>query len=211
MQLTSYDRDFSLVRKAKCGSHAAFVKLVHLHDAPVLRLALLISGSESVAQNIYQEAFLQIFKDLAYFRYQCTFSAWIHRIATNVCLDHLRRNQKRQENSPKRVSVEGKEYDLPTQIFDKSLADNPEQQCRGCKLSADIRCALQELTSPVRTLSGMMEVQEMNLHFVSSAFITSEATAKTYLVRARQKLRLHLARYMMMRKTSMERHRNRGE
>jgi RNA polymerase sigma factor (sigma-70 family) len=206
MQITSYDRDFSLVRKAQSGNRAAFAKLVHLHDARVLKLALWITGSASDAQYIYQEAFLNIFKNLAYFRYQCRFSTWIYRIVANVCVDQLRRNRKRRESSPIHGDVEGNEYDLLTQIPDEGLAQNPEQQLLGCEVGTDILCVLQALALRERLAFGMNDFEGINLDSVRNAFATLEPSDKTHLIRARHKLRLHLARCTTMRNSSMERH-----
>jgi RNA polymerase sigma-70 factor (ECF subfamily) len=89
-------QDCSLVREAQGGSQAAFEELVHTYDEAVLRLALRLTGSESDAQDIHQEAFLKVYKKLVGFRFECSFSTWIYRIVTNVCLDHLRRNRGRQ-------------------------------------------------------------------------------------------------------------------
>src|SRR5580698_11524062 len=107
--------DCLLIREAQGGDHAAFAQLVHAHDEAVLKLALRITGSESDAQDIYQEAFLKIYKKLDCFRFQCSISTWIYRIVTNVCLDHLRKNRNRKGSSAIQVNGEGEECDLLTQ------------------------------------------------------------------------------------------------
>src|ERR1700722_6129446 len=101
-----------LVHEAQGGSHAAFEQLVHAHDQAVLRLAIRITGSRSDAQDIYQEAFLKAYTKLESFRFECSFSSWIYRIATNVCLDHLRKNRKHRGNSSVEENSEGGGYNL---------------------------------------------------------------------------------------------------
>ena len=66
--------DGLLVREAQGGDHAAFAQLVHAHDEAVLKLALRITGSQSDAQDIYQEAFLKVYKKLDCFRFECSSS-----------------------------------------------------------------------------------------------------------------------------------------
>src|ERR1700741_720598 len=127
--------DCLLVREAQGGNHAAFAQLVHAHDEAVLRLALRITGSQSDAEDIYQEAFLKVYKKLGCFRFECSFSTWIYRIVTNVCLDHLRKNRNRRESSTAKMNVEGEEYDLLDQISDDRPAYNPDCQCGRCELS----------------------------------------------------------------------------
>ena len=87
MESTTFIQEDLLIREAQGGDHAAFAQLVHAHDEAVLRLALRITGSQSDAQDIYQEAFLKVYKKLDCFRFECSFSTWIYRIVTNVCLD----------------------------------------------------------------------------------------------------------------------------
>jgi hypothetical protein len=59
MESIGYSQDGSLVRQAQSGNQAAFAQLVHTYDRTVLRLALRLTGSESDAQDIHQEAFLR--------------------------------------------------------------------------------------------------------------------------------------------------------
>ncbi len=125
MESISTIHDCSLVREAQGGDHAAFAELVHAHDEAVLRLALRITGSQSDAQDISQEAFLKIYKKLHCFRFECSFSTWIYRIVTNVCLDHLRKNRNLREGSTVKVNIDGEEFDLLNQISDDRLAHNP--------------------------------------------------------------------------------------
>jgi len=79
--------DTSLIREAQEGNRAAFEVLVRHYDQSVLRLALHLTGSESDAQDVYQEAFLKAYKNLGSFRFECSFYTWIYRIVTNLCLD----------------------------------------------------------------------------------------------------------------------------
>ena len=88
----------SLVRQAQDGNQAAFAELVRTHDEAVLKLALRITGSESDAQDIYQEVFLKVYKKLDRFRFECSFSTWVSRIATNTLLsDHLRKTRRKSQ------------------------------------------------------------------------------------------------------------------
>src|ERR1700694_1320822 len=91
--------DTSLIREAQQGNRAAFEVLVRHYDQSVLRLALHLTGSESDAQDVYQEAFLKAYKNLGSFRFECSFHTWLYRIVTNLCLDHLRKRKVRKEEA----------------------------------------------------------------------------------------------------------------
>ncbi len=84
-----------LIREAQQGNTAAFEELVRQYDRAVLRLAVHLTGSPEDGQDIYQEAFLRAYINLARFRFECSFYTWIYRIVTNLCLDHLRKKRSR--------------------------------------------------------------------------------------------------------------------
>jgi RNA polymerase sigma-70 factor (ECF subfamily) len=188
-------QDSFLVPEAQSGNHAAFEQLVHAHDRAVLRLAIRITGSHSDGQDIYQEAFLKGYTKLGGFRFECSFSTWIYRIVTNVCLDYRRKNRNRRGHSPIEVNVEDEEYDSLNQVSDDRPANNPQQQLFRRELRAHILCALQRLTPRERTVFELMHFQGLKLRTVSEILNTSEGSIKNSLFRATQKLRFQLAVY----------------
>ena len=72
--------DDSLIREAQGGDRAAFARMVYTHDEDVLKLALRITGSQSEAQDIYQEVLLKVYKKLDAFQFECSVFTWIYRI-----------------------------------------------------------------------------------------------------------------------------------
>jgi len=186
-------RDFPLVREAQRGNHVAFEQLVHIHDRDVLRLAFRITGSKNDIQDIYQEVFLKIYKKLDSFRFECSFSTWIYRIVTNVCFDHLRKSRSRKENSAVERNSKGEEYNLLDQISDTKPAHQPEQQVYRREAGDQVLLALQRLTSHERVVFELRYFRELKLRTVSERLNISEASVKTTLYRATQKLRSQLA------------------
>jgi RNA polymerase sigma-70 factor (ECF subfamily) len=197
-------QDCFLVREVQGGNQAAFEQLVHAHDQTVLRLAFRITGSLSDAQDIYQEAFLKVYKKLGGFRFECSFSTWIYRIVTNLCLDHLRKNRNRRENSAIEVNVEGEEYDLLNQVSHDRPANNPEQQLLRRELGAHISYALQRLTPRERMVFELKHFQGLKLRTLGEILNSSEGSIKTSLFRATQKLRFQLAGFTNGKKSSMK-------
>lgn len=192
-------QDCFLVREVQGGNHAAFEQLVHAHDQAVLRLALRITGSPSDAQDIYQEAFLKIYTKLGGFRFECSLSTWIYRIVTNLCLDHLRKNRNRREIASE-VDFEGEEYNLLDQLPDEMATNCPEQRLLGRELGAHILYAMQKLTPRERMVFELKYFQGLKLRGVGRVLNTSEASVKTTLFRATQKLRVELAGLTTVRK-----------
>jgi RNA polymerase sigma-70 factor (ECF subfamily) len=79
--------DELLVRAAQNGDLDAFEILVRRHQQRIFRLALRITGSRPDAEDAAQESFLQAWRSLRRFRGDSSFSTWMHRIATNRCLN----------------------------------------------------------------------------------------------------------------------------
>ena len=82
-----------LIRAAQKGDRDAFERLVRTYDQSVLRIAMNLLRSPEEARDVYQEAFLKVYRNLHTFRFDCSFHTWLYRIVTNVCLDHLRQPQ----------------------------------------------------------------------------------------------------------------------
>lgn len=196
-------QDCFLVRAVQGGNQTAFEQLVHAHDQAVLRLAFRITGSYSDAQDIYQEAFLKVYSKLGSFRFECSFSSWVYRIVTNLCLDHLRRTRQRRESSAVEVNVECDEYDSLNRVADYRPANNPEQQVLCRELNAHISRALTRLTPRERIVFELKHYQGLKLRTVGEILNSSEASIKTTLFRATQKLRFQLSGFIGERGSSM--------
>jgi len=185
--------DTSLIREAQRGNRGAFEVLVRHYDQSVLRLALHLTGSETDAQDIYQEAFLKAYKNLGSFRFECSFYTWIYRIVTNLCLDHLRKRGVRKEDSPVAVDGSGEEYSVIDQFPDARAGANPERDLMRRELGGKIAAALSRLTPRERMVFELKHYHGLKLRTVGEMLNTTEETAKNTLFRATQKLRGALA------------------
>lgn len=185
--------DAELIRAAQQGDRAAFEELVRQYDQPVLRLALHLIGSEHEAKDIYQEAFLKVYRHLGSFRFECSFYTWVYRIVTNLCMDHMRRRQVRKEDSGVRITSEGEEVDLLEQHPDERAGASPEQELMRRELGKRIARALTKLSPRERMVFEMKHYQGLKLRTIGEALNTTEETAKNTLFRATQKLRAALA------------------
>jgi RNA polymerase sigma-70 factor (ECF subfamily) len=181
--------DTVLVREAQRGNRAAFEELVRHYDQAVLRLALHLTGSESDAQDVFQDAFLKAYKSIGNFRFECSFYTWIYRIVTNLCLDHLRKKQVRKEDAPVAKDSQGEEFDVIGQVPDGRAAANPERDLMRRELGTRINRALDRLTPRERMVFELKHYHGLKLRTVGEILNTTEETAKNTLFRATQKLR----------------------
>jgi RNA polymerase sigma-70 factor, ECF subfamily len=158
-----------------------------------LRLALHLTGSEHEAKDIYQEAFLKVYRNLGSFRFECSFYTWVYRIVSNLCMDHLRRRQVRKEDSGVRMTPDGEEVDLLEQLPDRRAGASPEQELMRRELGKRIAASLTKLSPRERMVFEMKHYQGLKLRTIGEALNTTEETAKNTLFRATQKLRSALA------------------
>src|ERR1700716_2010066 len=138
--------DRALVVEAQVGNRAAFEELVRRHDRDVLRLALNLMKRPEDARDVYQEAFLKVYRNLHRFRFECSFYTWLYRIVTNVCLDHLRRRQARPEDQSPEVNS-GHADEGITDFFERQKEHratlDPERQLFGQEIQQRIASALE--------------------------------------------------------------------
>src|SRR5437868_14401474 len=116
----------TLVRAGQNGDQDAFEQLVRAYDHSVLRLAVNLLRSQEDAQDVYQEAFLRVYRNIHAFRFDCSFHTWLYRIVTNICLDHLRKKKVRKEESSVMETSEGPIDRMETFEEDAAEAD-PER------------------------------------------------------------------------------------
>jgi RNA polymerase sigma-70 factor, ECF subfamily len=186
----------SLIERAQGGDREAFEELVHRYDRDVLRIALNILRKTEDARDVYQEAFLKIYKNLARFRFECGFYTWVYRIVTNVCLDHLRRKSSRPEDQAPDLASNHKTGDAPGDFFDRrrdsGASSDPERRMQGIEIGQRITSALDRLTPRERMIFEMKHYEGLKLRTIGEVLGTTEETVKNSLFRATRKLRAEL-------------------
>jgi len=185
-----------LIRAAQNGDQDAFERLVREYDQSVLRIAMNILRSPDEARDVYQEAFLKVYRNLNSFRFDCSFHTWLYRIVTNLCLDHLRRRKVRKEESTAVETADGTTVDRLAQVAQDSPQSNPERQTWNRELSRGIARALAGLTPRERTVFELRHYEGLRLRAIGDMIGTTEEAAKNCLFRATQKMRMSLETFV---------------
>ncbi|MDQ6676816.1 MAG: sigma-70 family RNA polymerase sigma factor [Acidobacteriota bacterium] len=180
--------EVEIIRAAQSGDPEAFERLVRTYDQSVLRIALNLLRSPEDARDVYQEAFLRVYRNLHAFRFDCSFHTWLYRIVTNICLDHLRKRKVRREESPVVDTGEGP-VDRMERLEEAAAHANPERTLWNHQVSGRINAALANLTPRERVVFELRHFQGLRLRGIGEVLGTSEEAAKNCLFRATQKMR----------------------
>ncbi|HET7102157.1 MAG TPA: sigma-70 family RNA polymerase sigma factor [Terriglobia bacterium] len=180
--------DFILIQRAQAGDRLAFEALVRSYDRDVLKLAARMAGSPEEASDLYQEVFLKVYRSLGRFRFQSSFSTWLYRVVMNVCLDHLRRQKRRQAEVQSPSSDDGR-ADFFQTVAEERPGVDPEQALRAKEIDQRLRAALGQLTPRERMVFELRHYEGLRLRAIGEACGTTEDTVKNCLFRATQKLR----------------------
>jgi RNA polymerase sigma-70 factor (ECF subfamily) len=181
----------SLIRAAQRGDQDAFEQLVRAHDQSVLRLAMNLLRSTEDARDVYQEAFLRVYRSLDSFRFDCSFQTWLYRIVTNICLDRLRKRKVRKEESAVVETSDGP-VDRMEAVQEEAAHANPERTFWNRELKQRMETALQELTPRERMVFELRHYQGLRLRNIGDLLGTTEEAAKNCLFRATRKMRVEL-------------------
>lgn len=193
--LAEYDEQ-ALIAQAQAGNRVAFEELVRRYDREVLRLALNLMRRPEDARDVYQEAFLKVYRNIHRFRFECSFYTWLYRIVTNVCLDHLRRRQARPEDQAPELNPGRPEEAGLSDFFERQREDrptlDPERRLMGKEIEARIAFALKRLSPRERMVFEMKHYHGLKLRAIGEVLGTTEETVKNSLFRATRKLRHQL-------------------
>ncbi|MGA9772686.1 MAG: RNA polymerase sigma factor [Blastocatellia bacterium] len=175
--------DLELARRAAAGDTAAFEKLYEQHHRRVYSLCLRMLGNTSQAEDMTQEAFLQVYKKIGSFRGDSAFTTWLHRLTVNQVLMHFRKRGVKLEHT----SEEG---DFT------NVVETPIQSTR--RISMVDRLALEkaisELPPGYRTVFVLHDVEGYEHEEIANLLKVSIGTSKSQLHKARMKLRVLLTK-----------------
>jgi RNA polymerase sigma-70 factor (ECF subfamily) len=176
------DSEGSLVRRAQRGDEQAFAMLYELHKKRVYAVCLKMTRDVADAEDLTQEAFLQVFRSVNSFRGDSAFSTWLYRIAVNTVLMKLRRRK-----SPPLVSL-----DEPVSSDSPSLKreiGRPHPSLQGAVDRIALRRAAAELPAGCRQIFDLHEVEGFQHHEIAKILKCSVGNSKSQLHKAKVKLR----------------------
>ena len=166
------------------GDESAFETLVRLYEKKVYTLCRRMCGSDEDAQEAAQDAFLSLWRSAKSFRGDASLSTWFYRLATNACIDLLRRNKRGGE----RVSLDDEETTL--KLVDESPL--PEQALERKETQRLIEEGLAALPEEYRAILLLREAEGLSYAEIADAMHMELGTVKSRISRGRVLLRNYL-------------------
>ncbi len=152
----------------------------------VYQQAFWILREEEAAEDATQETFLKAYRKMGTFRVGKPFRAWLLRIATNQCLDMIRRAKRHPLQPLKSTDSEGEANES---CWIKDPKESPEQAIERLELERKITGAIQGLPPEYRTVVILVDLQELDYAAASQILAVPIGTMKSRLYRARRQLR----------------------
>lgn len=177
--------DTELVRKAAAGDSDAFEQLVLSYEKPIYNLCLRMCGNADDAMDLTQETFLKAWRNLGSFRADAAFSTWLYRLCSNLCIDHLRREQKRKILPLQVEDSDGDER--PLDVPDP--AAGPEERLSAQEDRQQVAAALQSLEPEYREALTLRVLHDLSYADIAAVLQVREGTVKSRIARAREKMR----------------------
>lgn len=175
-----------LVDRARAGEQEAFAALMQRSQTKVYNLALRLTGSTEDAADLSQEAFLKAWRGLNSFQGESSFSTWLYRLTTNVCIDFLRR-ERRRKNISSAVSLDDRDTDYANLVSDH--APSPQELLEGKELKEAISRGLNQLSDEHRQVLVLREITGLSYSEIACVLHLEEGTVKSRIARARLSLR----------------------
>lgn len=175
-----------LVKRARDGDSAAFETLMHDYFKRIYNIAFRIAGNADDAADMTQETMIKLLRNIKSFKGESKFSTWVYRVATNTCLDELKKLRKNNARSLS-DSFDTGEGEIPYDVED--TAPTPEQSAEKHELRDMVAKAVLRLSGDHRAAIVLRDIRGFSYTEIAEILGCSEGTVKSRISRARAQLK----------------------
>jgi RNA polymerase sigma-70 factor (ECF subfamily) len=195
--------DLDLVRAFQGGSVEAFDQIFMRYHQSVFGLATRLVRNPLLAEDVAQETFFRVLRSLDRVDDGFNFSAWIHRIATNLCYDELRRQKRGQAKAQEEGTIQAAPtmpgVEDPEEVIRSVPSSDPREMPEDALAMRELRREVWEVAARLpanyRTVLSLRELQGLSYAGIAKVMAITESAVETLLHRARRRFK---AEYMYM-------------
>ncbi len=169
--------DTELVRLCQDGDMVAFEQLFHRHQERVHSVASRMMNNPEDALDMTQEIFLRAYQKIGKFRFTSAFSTWLYKLATNLCIDELRKRKRTPNTAPLEEAISKADGNTPEE--DAILSDRQSQVWQ----------AIDSMKENERAAIVLRDIEGLSYKEIAEVFGCSLGRVKSRIHEARQKLK----------------------
>ncbi|AGX02194.1 MULTISPECIES: RNA polymerase sigma factor SigW [Bacillaceae] len=176
------------IKQVLKGDQNAFGEIVEIYKDKVFQLCFRMLGNRHEAEDIAQEAFLRAYVNIQSFNIDLKFSTWLYRIATNLCIDRIRKKKPDYFLDAEVAGTDG------LTMYSQIAADTrlPEEDVESLELQETIQNEISKLPEKYRSVIVLKYIEELSLNEISEIMDLPLGTVKTRIHRGREALRKQL-------------------
>jgi RNA polymerase sigma-70 factor, ECF subfamily len=179
------DADLELVKRAQAGDAEAFAALFHAHKARVYSICVRMTNNTAQAEDLTQDAFLQVFRKLSTFKGNSALSTWLYRIAVNTVLMHFRKKALKQVSLDEPSSNDAKQVRREYGSRDGRLSGSVDR--------ITLTRAIKDLPAGYRKIFLLHEVEGYEHQEIAKLLDCSVGNSKSQLHKAKLRIREFLS------------------
>jgi RNA polymerase sigma-70 factor, ECF subfamily len=176
------------IKQVLRGDQDAFAEVIELYKDKVFQICFRMLGNRHEAEDISQEAFIRAYVNIHTFNQKRKFSTWLYRIATNLCIDRIRKKKPDYYLDAEVTGTEG------LTMYSQVAAEGqlPEEEVEEMELQAEIQRQILKLPDKYRSVIVLKYIEELSLQEISEILDLPLGTVKTRIHRGREALRKQL-------------------
>ncbi len=185
----------ALVERSRRGDVEAFEALARHYKDKIYSYICRTIGDAGEAEDLTQEVFVRAFTSVARFRGASSFQTWLYRIATNICVDTLRRRRRTEQHA---FSLD-EPLTTEDDAVEREIADasrSPQVLAETGELQQQVRRAIASLSEKLRTVVVLFDLQGLSYEQIAEIVDCPVGTVKSRLFNARVQLRDKLSSYV---------------
>lgn len=170
------------------GSEEAFVEMLELYQGRIYSVVHRIVTDAAECEDVVQEVFLKVLRNIRSFNFKSTLYTWLYRIAVNAAVD-----ARKKHGPQKMMSIyreDGKAHEIRSEV------ESPDQGPERREMAGKLHGAIEELSEDHRSILILREFEGLSYNEIAKVLDCSKGTVESRLFRARGRLREKMEKYL---------------